>query len=310
MKDKFKNNRIDVTTLNECVRNSACELVDFSEKNYYNQLANVAQEILDNEKVSIILLAGPSASTKTTTSYKLKNELSKKDIHSVVVSLDDFYVNRDALPILPDGSIDYETIETLDLKKLNECFGELIKNNQSEFPLFDFATGMRLDETKTITVDEKSVLIIEGLHALNPSIVNGYSKENFMKLYISPNSNYYMGDEIVLSARDIRLVRRIIRDHFHRSSPITKTLDMWVNVIIAEVNSIMPFEEQADFIIDSTIIYEPNIYVNFLLNLIEQEQVEGLYKSQIERLEQSMNKFARLNIEYVPNDTVIKEFLE
>lgn len=311
MKKNPLNNRIDIVSLNKRVHQSPKEIIQLSESNYFMQLDEIAKKIAQNHTASILLLAGPSASSKTTTSNKLREGLNVHGIHSVVISLDDFYIDRHNLPLLSDGSVDYETIETLDLEKLYECFGELLEKKECDFPLFDFSTGCRSDKTKHVTIDEHSVLIIEGLHALNPRIINGYDKSNFLKVYISPNSDYCIGNEVILSAREVRLIRRIIRDHFHRASPLPNTLSMWVNVIAAEVHSIFPFREQADFIIDSTVIYEPCVYVDYLTELIrDSKNLSGEFAEQISDLKESIEHFASIDISYVPKNTVLREFLD
>ncbi|WMJ22392.1 hypothetical protein RBG61_10380 [Paludicola sp. MB14-C6] len=310
MKNSFNDSKINIGVLNESVQQNPKLIVDYAERNYDKQLQLVADKIIENEKVSILLLAGPSASSKTTTAYKLKDTLQNKGLNAVVISLDDFYIDRDCLPILEDGSIDYETIDTLDLNKLSQCFGELFEKNVSEFPLFEFSTGRRALETRTVSIDDHSLIIIEGLHALNPRIINGYDKANFMKLYISPNSDYVMNDELVLSARDVRLVRRMIRDHFHRASSLPKTLEMWEKVIEAEVECIFPFKNEADYMIDSTIIYEPNIYVNYLIKLIEETEIPSTYQTEISRVKRAIMPFYSLNMDYVPSNTVLREFLD
>lgn len=310
MDESVKNSRVDIEKLNDWIENDTVELINFAEQNYFDQIRHVAKIVASNQKASILLLAGPSASSKTTTSYKLLEELDRNGIHAVVISLDDFYIDRELLPLLEDGSTDFESIATLDLERLSECFGELLRDKKSQFPLFDFGTGCRTDKTREVAINDNSVLIIEGLHALNPLIIKGYSPENFMKLYICPTSDYYIGDEIILTARDIRLVRRVIRDYFHRSSTIHNTLQMWVNVIIAEVSSIMPFKEQADIVIDSTVIYEPNVYVDYLLELIDSADGGEGFIGEISRIKMAMEKFQSLSISYVPCDTVLREFLE
>lgn len=310
MDESVKNSRVDIEKLNDWIENDTVELINFAEQNYFDQIRHVAKIVASNQKASILLLAGPSASSKTTTSYKLLEELDRNGIHAVVISLDDFYIDRELLPLLEDGSTDFESIATLDLERLSECFGELLRDKKSQFPLFDFGTGCRTDKTREVAINDNSVLIIEGLHALNPRIIKGYSPENFMKLYICPTSDYYIGDEIILTARDIRLVRRVIRDYFHRSSTIHNTLQMWVNVIIAEVSSIMPFKEQADIVIDSTVIYEPNVYVDYLLELIDSADGGEGFIGEISRIKMAMEKFQSLSISYVPCDTVLREFLE
>lgn len=310
MKHSFSKTTLDIESVNEQVVQEPTRLVKASEFNYTRQLDAIADQVVADKKASILLLAGPSASSKTTTAMKLQERLVARNMHAVVISLDDFYVNRADLPILPDGKIDYETIHTLDLGKIEECLGELIEKKECEFPLFDFGTGLRQKETKHVSIGESSILIIEGLHALNPLITKKYDDNYFMKIYISPYSNYYMDGESVLRAREVRLIRRIIRDYFHRSSTLEKTLDMWENVIVAEIDNVLPFREDADYIIDSTIVYEPCIYAKYLIPLIEKSEIAERHIEKVEHIKDVMEHFVSLDISYVPADTVLKEFLD
>lgn len=305
-------NSIDIESLNYRVKIAPEELVSLAERNYYQQLKQVVNIVSYMErKPHFLLLAGPSASSKTTTAHKLRRELTSAGITARVISLDDFYVNHNHLPKLKSGDVDYETINTLDLNCLNNCLDQLIKEHHADFPVFDFSTGCRSKKANPVTIDEHTVLIIEGLHALNPIITNDFSSSEFLNLYISPTSDYYMGNKLLISAREIRLMRRIIRDHFHRSSPIGRTLEMWVNVVISEVDSIMPFEKEADFVIDSTIIYEPCIYANHLTEIIgNANSVGDIFKPQMLNLKSAMENFHKLDKKYIPHDTVIHEFLD
>ncbi|MEG2814224.1 MAG: nucleoside kinase, partial [Oscillospiraceae bacterium] len=139
--------KIDINSLNRRSNASPSELIELAERNYFLQIKRVANFVVKNKKASILLLAGPSASSKTTTAQKLSEELLKNKIKSIVISLDDFYIDRDKLPLLPNGEIDYESIKTLDLEKLSQCFGELINDKKSELPIFDFSTGCRSKKT-------------------------------------------------------------------------------------------------------------------------------------------------------------------
>lgn len=309
-KRKYVHNSIDIVELNNNIAANPKKLVDESERNYREQLDHIADQVMENEDAKILLLAGPSASAKTTTSMKIMERLVSKGEKPIVISLDDFYLDRHNLPRLDDGSIDYETIETLDLKKLDQCLGELIKTGCSDFPVFDFSTGCRATRTNHIEMDKSSIIIMEGLHALNPRITSGYDSKNFVTMYISPHSDYLINGEIALKACDVRMVRRIIRDYFHRSSSLCNTLEMWQNVVLAEVDWIFPFRADADFVIDSTIIYEPCVYVGYLLPLIEKSDVSDDFKERINRIKLALERFVGIDPSLVPHDTVLREFLE
>lgn len=304
---------IDVESLNRRANDNSEELVKLSESNYHQQIKQVGNIVVGMEnRPHFLLLAGPSASSKTTTAYKLRQELTISGLTARVISLDDFYVDRDKLPKLANGATDYESINTLDLDYFNCCMSELLRTHRSEFPVFDFSTGMRSEKVNPVTIDEHTIIILEGLHALNPILTKDTASKEFLKLYISPTSDYYANNHLVLSAREIRLMRRIIRDYFHRASAISRTLEMWVNVVVAEVDSIIPFEKQADFVIDSTIIYEPCVYARILNEIIhESEQdIPDMFSRQVQSLKTAIETFNRLERKYVPCDSILHEFLD
>lgn len=304
-------NKIDVLTLNNQCKKSVNEVIAQSELDYKAQLSRVVTLVKNREtRPHVLLLAGPSASSKTTTAYKIGIELKAAGIATNVISLDDFYVNRDELPLLANGETDYETIRTLDLDCLYRCLKELIETHKSEFPIFEFSTGKRADQTKSVHINGHTMLIIEGLHALNPLITKGFPSSEFLKLYICPTSDYYLDGERVLCARDVRLMRRIVRDHFHRASPINRTLSMWVNVVIAEVDSIIPFRDEANLVIDSTIIYEPCVFAKYLCEIISgAKEIPAEFSDQVTRLFTASTVFHHIPSEIIPTDTLLHEFL-
>ncbi|MFZ2539699.1 MAG: hypothetical protein WAX04_12500 [Oscillospiraceae bacterium] len=308
---KEYNNKIDVKTINQLITTSPTELVSLSELRYFEQLEQVADKIAKNSnQCSILLVSGPSASTKTTTAHKLSTSLGRIGIHSVVISLDNFFVNREDLPSLENGDVDYESISTLDLSTLRACFDDLLQKKQSEFPIFDFSIGRRSKETQHITVSDDTIVIVEGIHALNPIIVQGHDKADFLKLYVSPSSDYYFGDELILSSRNIRFVRRLVRDYFHRSNSIESTMDMWVNVVKSELINIMPYKVEADFTIDTTIMYEPSIYEYYLSKIIKTSELSGFYQNKMDEVLRALCRFHVLPLDIIPESSVLREFLE
>lgn len=306
-----QHNKIEIKTINHLILTSPQAFIELSEERYNQQINQIADKIAQkSNQCSILLVSGPSASTKTTTAQKLSSCLGSHGIHSVVISLDNFFVNRDDLPILENGDVDYESIHTLDMETLRACFDDLLHKKQSEFPIFDFPKGKRSEKTQHIKVSQDTIVIIEGIHALNPIIVEGQDHESFMKLYISPSSDYYFGEEMVLSSRNIRLVRRLVRDYFHRKNSIESTIDMWVNVVKSELINIMPYKKEADFTIDSTIMYEAGIYEHYLAKIIKTSELTGFHQSKMEEVLRALSRFNTLPLELVPRDTVLREFLE
>lgn len=303
--------RLSVQWLNGMALSSPERLVSISEHIYNRQIEKTASEILsERERFSILLVSGPSASTKTTTAAKLSHTLRQNGVPSAVISLDNFFLNRADLPVLPDGSVDYESIRTLDLTLLSRCFGELLAKGFSDFPVFDFKAGKRSGRTERIEAPPGGIVLVEGIHALNPAILRDHDAARFRRLYISPNSYYFLGEELVLGVRDLRLIRRLVRDYFHRASSVNSTLDMWTNVVKNESANILPYREEADYVLDSVILYEPNIYEACLNKVLCGSGVSEVYRPKIEALRGALEQFVPLDMGYVPADTVLREFLE
>lgn len=211
-------------------------------------------------------------------------------------------------PILSNGETDYESIDTLDLTTLKSCFDTLLKTGEALFPTFDFTKGRRANEKRPVKAGHDTVLIVEGIHALNPQITNGL-QDGFQRLYISPNSDYEEDGKLVLTAREIRLIRRLVRDRYHRGSSLENTMQMWAGVVRSEIVNIIPYRKEADMIVDSMILYEPAIWALELGEALRTEKVSLRFAAKIEKLKRSLDRFVPLSAEYIPKDTVLREFL-
>lgn len=304
-------NRLNVDWLNEMTRSCPEELVARSEQAYQDQIDSVCRSLTEQcGDFSILLVSGPSASAKTTTAETLSHRLQQSGVHAVVISLDNFFVERARLPRLPDGSTDYESVHTLDLPLLDRCFEELLQNGESDFPVFDFTTGGRSPEPMHISINRETIVILEGIHALHPAIVQRHDPASFRKVYISPNTEYFLGEERLLGIRELRLIRRIVRDHYHRANPVQGTLEMWGGVVASEVVHIIPYREGADHILDSAILYEPNIFEPVLTRLLQQSEVSPEFQPQMNALMERLHRFAPLDLHWVPESSVLREFLQ
>ncbi len=285
-------------------------LVERSEKYYREQAAHVADLFCGRfPENRIILLAGPSSSGKTTTSLNLQRELKERGIHTLSISLDDFFKPNEAAPLLPDGSRDLETAELLDTELLEACFEKLIAYGSCDFPIFDFVHGRRSEEVRPFTLDGHTAVVIEGLHALNPVIKDLPFCRNALKLYISIKTEIFEGERRILSTRELRLIRRIIRDANFRGCLPERTLSMWKNVVRGEDRYIRPFRLEADFWLDSIHLYEPFVYRKPFLDLTREDSLSGESRVQVEKLAESLRKFPEMPLSLVPKDSLLREFL-
>lgn len=310
------NNRVSISWINGMALEDPKELVRRSEAAYDRQIQNAVDRVYESrEECPVLLVSGPSASSKTTTANKIAAGLRARGIESAVVSLDDFFKNRDDLPILPNGETDFESIDTLHMETVQSCFDELLSTGEAMFPHFDFKRGVRENGVNPVKAGHGSVLIVEGIHALNPKITEGCTrtrsgKGGFLRLYISPNSDYEDAGRVVLTSREVRLIRRLVRDHFYRGSSVENTMKMWSGVVRSEIVNIVPYESAADIVVDSMILYEPAVWMRYLSTVLSADGVSRRYEPKLRKLRRALDRFIPIDLSLLPKDTVLREFLE
>ncbi len=284
-------------------------LIEKAEIRYKNIVENIAEKINNDSSKKIVMLAGPSGSGKTTTANKIKEKLESYGHKAYTVSLDDFYKNIGEGPRNEDGTYDFESVDSLDLELIHKCLQELITQSESELPLFDFMTGRRKDEKNLITLQKDDVIIVEGLHALNPAITDALPHENLFKIYISVSSRIYDGDKIILNKRNLRFIRRMVRDFQFRNSTVENTYSLWPKVMHGEDRYLFPFKGNADVTVNSIHIYEPCVMKKQALELLlTVEETSENYKD-AQKLIAALNKFPAIEKNSVPKDSLLREFL-
>ena len=296
--------------INGYARRDQAGFVAGSERRYCNIIASVANRISDSGHIKIIMLAGPSSSGKTTTAKKLSQELLKKGVKAHEISLDDFYLNREDAPLREDGTPDFETVHALDLPLLKTKLGELIKNGESELPKFDFYSGKRSGEVEYIKLAKNDLVIIEGLHALNPEIIQELDNGKILKLYVSVASRIYDETQrIILNKRNLRFVRRMLRDEKFRASPVEHTYSLWNSVLTGEELYLRPYRKFADLLINSIHIYEPCVFKNEAVSALGTVPPESSFFNDAQRLIKSLEMFESIDSSLVPGDSLLREFL-
>ncbi len=314
MADAFydENSRVQAEKINALALSHPEQLVETSERRYETQIRNVCSFISRNmERSHIVLLAGPSASGKTTTAHKFRKMLKDEFfINSYVVSLDDFYIDQVRLPTLPDGSKDLENIYALDVDCIRSCFDRLVTTRSASLPTFDFLTASRSLVTNDIALGDNEILIVEGIHALNPLITEGLDTKRFFRLFISVKGEYTLGNDLVLTHEDIRFIRRCVRDYYHRDSSLEKTTGMWASVRAGEKKYISPYKCYADLTIDSLILYEPCIFHHFINPLIERMDPSHETYPRFEAIYKTLQYFAELDRQYILEDSLLREFID
>ncbi|MDL2323722.1 nucleoside kinase [Ruminococcaceae bacterium OttesenSCG-928-A16] len=296
---------VDIGLINTAAQHPA-SFINHCEIEYESRVLAAAAEARESG-CKVIMLTGPSASGKTTTAHKLSAALSAAGAHSVVVSLDNFYLNIDDYPRLPDGTKDYENITALDIEEIHHCLLELIENGEAEFPEFDFTTEMRKPERLPVSL-QGGVVIVEGIHALNPILTNVLPQGSVYKIYAGLREEYAYGGQRCLPTRDIRLARRMVRDDKFRGSALDRTIAMWPNVCIGEDTYIKAYKPYADLLLDTSFSYEICVLAPLVTAL--KGKLAGLPEGTV--LDDLAERFAHctpLQESMIPPQSMLREFI-
>ena len=310
MKYSLIMDKVSVDKTSDIIRSNPMQEVSRAEAEYRGKIAQVCDQAI-RDGIYILLITGPSASGKTTSAKMIADELTARGQKVNRISLDNFYKNVEELPRWSDGYQNYEAVEGLDISCFEEMVQRLLREGHANFPIFDFTTGRRAAETINLTCDPHTFLIIEGIHALNPLIFKSVEGFSCMKIYISVHSDFVDGQgNILLCARDLRLIRRVIRDFYYRSTLAEDTFKMWDYVLRGEDLYIRPFRKYADLHINSTPNYEPYLYHDEMVRMLLACTPDSPYTPIIQRMMAASSHFFHMASELVPDSSLIQEFLK
>ena len=280
------------------------------EDRYNNKIEKIARNIAETEKVEIVMLAGPSSAGKTTSAKRMRMALAEKGINSHTVSLDDFYLDNCDSPKFPDGTPDFETVYALDIEFFKVPMNKLLNEGEADLPEFDFLTGARKAEYNHVKLGATDVIIVEGLHALNPIITDCLPQDRLLKIYINVSSRIYdKTNTIVLNKRNMRFIRRMVRDYKFRGNSVEKTYELWLNVQYGEDMYLFPFKDNADIKINTIHLYESCVLKNTAIKLLSEIDKESKFYLQSQRLIKSLKKFPEIDSDLVPEDSLLREFI-
>lgn len=308
-------NIINVGTLGELNRRimdgDTSELIQIGEalhENMYNEVARMVYERKKNG-LKLVLIAGPSSSGKTTSSLRLNIQLRVLGMRPVVIAMDDYFVNRDLSPVDDKGNKNYETLQSLDVKLFNEHLNRLFAGESVEMPKYDFLRGERYYDGTTLTLDERSVLIVEGIHALNPELTADIAPNLKFKLYVSALTSLAMDNLSKVSTTDNRLLRRIVRDNSYRGHTALDTLKRWGSVRRGEEQNIFLYQEEADYMINSSLFFEMCVLKRYAEPLLLRVPNTEPEYSEACRLLGLLDHFQYMEDKDIPPTSVLREFI-
>lgn len=298
-------------SLNEKVLNKEIgELIRINEALHHKEIAKIAHQISSNEKIKLVTIAGPSSSGKTTFSKRLYIHLRANGMNPIVISLDNYYIGRANVPLDENGKKDFETIEALDLKLLNQNLKDLVRGKEVEIPEYNFITGEREKVGIKMRVPKKNgLIIIEGIHGLNERLTCEIPRENKFKIYISCLTQLNIDRHNRISTSDVREIRRLVRDSLSREEKGEGTLAMWTSVRKGEEKHIFPYQEEADALFNSNLVYELGVLKSYALRELIKVKPSSLYYEEAKRLMRFLYCFVDIKVDLIPDDSILKEFI-
>ena len=301
---------LEVESVNRRVAEDAAGYVSECERRYDEDVAAQCRDIIARD-AAVVMVSGPSSSGKTTSAHKVAKKLTDMGRRAAVVSLDNFFKNYEDYPTRPDGQKDLESLYALDIDAVRGCLRSLISDGKAEIPQFDFKKQRPSGNTEPVDVSDGGILVMEGIHALNPALVEGVDVQRVLRLYAGLRMQYETeDDDIALKTRDIRIIRRIIRDFQFRGYSAESTLSEWENIMQGETRWIKAYKSEADLLLDTSFAYEPCVYRTAVERLFGADDgAGGKYRENFLRLREELGCFEPLPESAVPPDSMLREFI-
>lgn len=297
---------------NKILEGNSSELIKIAEAFHEKKLASIADQISEENRsrgAKLVLIAGPSSSGKTTFAKRLGIQLRILGMNPVLISLDDYFVERENTPRDENGEYDYESLHALDLDTFNDNLTTLFNGGSADIPRYDFITGKREYHELPLQLNERSVLIIEGIHGLNPELTKEIDNKYIFKIYISALTSVTLDDLSRIPTTDNRLLRRIVRDYHNRGSDATSTLKRWQSVRKGEDKHIFPFQENADVMFNSSLFYEISVLRRFVEPMLYEVPDTVPEYGEARRLLKFLKNFTPVSPEEIPPTSLLREFI-
>ncbi|MBF1055741.1 MAG: nucleoside kinase [Prevotellaceae bacterium] len=285
------------------------DLINVSEALQEKKISRIADEIASRKDIKLVLLAGPSSSGKTTTCKRLSIQLVANGLKPLQISLDDYFINRDQTPRDENGEYDYESIYALNLKLINEQFSALFNGEEVELPKYDFQIGVSKPSGKKLKMQENNVLVVEGIHALNPELTAHIPDRQKFRVYVSALTTILLDDHNYIPTTDNRLLRRIIRDYKYRGVDARESIHRWPSVRSGENKWIFPFQENADAVFNSAMLFELAVIKQQAEPLLEQVPENYEEYSEAYRLRKFLKYIKPIPNKDIPPTSLLREFL-
>ncbi len=292
------------------VNNEINDMIRINEALHEKKIAYIADEITSDKNIKIVLIAGPSSSGKTTLAQRLSIQLRVNGKKTYAVSLDDYFVDRHLTPKNEKGEYDFETIKALDLDLFNEQLIDLMAGKEVQIPVYNFKEGSREYTREPVRLTNDHIIIIEGIHGLNDELTANIPQVNKFKVYISALTQLNIDRHNRISTSDLRLLRRIVRDYTHRGNNALKTMELWDNVIKGTEKYIFPYQENADAIFNSALVYELCVLKKYAEPIIMEIDEDSSFYSERQRLLKFLSYFLPIEDESaIPNTSILREFI-
>lgn len=300
-----------IGSLNEKILSGEIEdVVKISEALHEKKIGKIADKICEDRDIHLILIAGPTSSGKTTFAKRLEIQLKVNGMRPIAISVDDYFVDREKTPLNGDGSYNFETIDAIDLDTLNRDLIDLLEGKEVELPKFDFLTGKREMSGNFVKVDKDHPIILEGIHSLNPKMTSYIPNKNKYKIYISALTQLNIDAHNRIPTTDTRLIRRMIRDVKFRGNDPHRTFELWSGVRLGEEKYIFPFQEQADIMFDSALVYELAVLKKHALPLLKEIGKDSEHYAEAKKLLKFLQYFIDIEDEtMISQNSILREFI-
>ncbi|SHF64364.1 uridine kinase [Desulfofundulus australicus DSM 11792] len=301
----------NVSSLNKIIiNNNADELIRVAEAFHEKKISQIADIIASNiDRIRLVLIAGPSSSGKTTFAQRLATQLRVNGIHPVPLSLDNYFVDREKTPRDENGRYDFESLDAIDRSLFNDHLTKLIQGEEVELPFFNFKTGRREFRGETLRLKETDLIIIEGIHGLNDKLTSSIPLSRKFKIYVSALTQLNLDTHNRIPTTDLRIIRRIVRDNRCRGHSARETINMWPMVRRGEEKHIFPFQESADVMFNSALVYELAVLKKYIEPLLAEIPPDCPEYSEARRLLDFLSYFIPLDDSAVPANSIIREFI-